>query len=147
VRWLAVIVLAPVLVVAGCGGSKQSSSSTVAVAGAQTTQQFLSPSFKGSANAIARQVSAQVAALQKNVRANAQIGSSLQKANCTGTVNTQLTQRAKSQQEKQIAKALAGACGDIAKALHDANQGNAAQAKQLASQALSQAKLATSATR
>jgi len=43
------MVLAPVLVVAGCGGSKQMSSSpTVGVAGAQTTQQFLSPRRSGS---------------------------------------------------------------------------------------------------
>ena len=134
-----------VLVAAGCGGSK--SSTTATVAGVQTTQQFLSPTFKGSANAIARQLSAQVSALRKNLSANAQIGSALQKANCTGTVNTQLTQRAHSQQEQQIAKALAGACGDLTRALESANDGHSAKAKQLAAQALSQTKLAISATR
>jgi hypothetical protein len=131
------------LVAAGCGGSRSSATSTGAVAGAQTTQQFLSPTFEGSANAIARQVSAQVAALQKNLEANAQIGSALQKANCTGTVNTQLTQRASSAHERQVAKQLAGACGSLTRALQAANKGNAAQAKQLASRALSQAKSAT----
>ena len=131
------------IVVAGCGGSK---SSAPPVAGTQTTEQFLSPTFKGSANAIARQVSAQVAALQKNLEASAEVGSSLQKSNCTGTVNTQLTQRAHSQQEKQIAKALAGACGDLTRALQSAHDGKSAQAKQLASHALAQAKLAASAT-
>jgi hypothetical protein len=129
-----------VLVAAGCGGSK---SSTATVAGSQTTEQFLSPTFKGSANAIARQISAQVAALQKNLEANAEIGNSLQKSNCTGTVNTQLTQRASSAHERQVAKQLAGACGSLTRALQAANKGNAAQAKQLASRALSQAKSAT----
>ena len=127
---------------AGCGGGG-SRVSTGAVAGTQTTQQFLSPSFEGSANAIARQISAQVAALQKNVEANAQIGSGLQKANCTGTVNTQLTQRAHSAKEKQVAKSLAGACGDLTRALRSAKNGDAAQAKRLAAKALRQAKAAT----
>jgi uncharacterized protein YoxC len=136
---LAVLALA----VAGCGGTK---SGTPTVAGSQTTAQFLSPTFKGSANALARQVSAQVAALQKNLDANAQIGSSLQKSNCTGTVNTQLTQRAHSQQEKQIAKALAAACGDLTRALQSAHSGDKAKAKQLATQALSNAKLAAKAS-
>jgi hypothetical protein len=131
------------LVVAGCGGSK---SSAPAVAGSQTSEQFLSPTFKGSANAIARQVSAQVAALQKNLEANSEIGSSLQKSNCTGTVNTQLTQRAHSQQEKQIAKSLAGACGDLTRALQSAHDGDDAKAKQFATKALSQAKLAANAS-
>jgi uncharacterized protein YoxC len=139
-----VLVAVLALALAGCGGSSKSSAPPVA--GTQTTEQFLSPTFKGSANAIARQVSAQVAALQKNLEANAEIGNSLQKSNCTGTVNTQLTQRAHSQQEKQIAKALAGACGDIARALQSAHSGDKAKAKQFASQALSQAKLAASAT-
>ena len=130
------------LVAASCGGSK---SSTATVAGSQTSEQFLSPSFKGSANAIARQLSAQVAAVQKNLAANAEIGSSLQKSNCTGTVNTQLTQRAHSQQEKQIARSLAGACGDLTRALQTAHSGNKAKAKQLAAKALSEAKLAASA--
>ena len=130
------------LVVAGCGGSKRSAS-TGAVAGAQTTQQFLSPTFMGSANAIARQISAQVAAVQNNLRANAQIGGGLQKANCIGTVNTQLTQRATSSREKQVAKQLAGACGSLARALQAAHGGHAAQAKQLAARALGQAKSAT----
>lgn len=134
------------LVLAGCGGSKHAAS-TVVVAGAQTTQQFLSPSFKGSANSIARQVSAQVAAVRHNLKANAQVGNALQKANCTGTVNTQLTQRAHSQQEKQIAKALAGACGDLTRALQAADKGDGSQAKQLASQALAQAQLAGRAAR
>src|SRR3954469_9652879 len=129
--------------VAGCGGSKSSSAT---VAGSQTTEHFLSPTFKGSANAIARQLSAQVAAVQKNLEANAEIGNALQKSNCTGTVNTQLTQRAHSQQEKQIAKALAGACADLTRALQSAHDGDAAKAKQLAAQALSQTKLATNAS-
>jgi hypothetical protein len=137
---LTLLVLA--LVAAGCGGG--SKSSTAAVAGAQTSQQFLSPSFEGSANAIARQISAQVAALQKNVEANAQIGSGLQKSNCTGTVNTQLTQRAKTAEEKRVAKSLAGACGDITRALRSAKAGDAAKAKQLAAHALTLAKSGTS---
>jgi hypothetical protein len=135
-----VLAVLAVLALAGCGGSKSSSSTT------QTTAQFLSPTFKASAAAIAQQLTAQVAALQKNLKANAQIGNSLQKSNCTGTVNTQLTQRAHSQQEKQIAKSLAGACGDLTRALQDAHAGKSAQAKQLALQALSQAKLAASAS-
>src|SRR4051794_14067712 len=136
---LAVLALA----VAGCGGSKSSSAT---VAGSQTTEHFLSPSFKGSANAIARQISAQVAAVQKNLEANSEIGNSLQKSNCTGTVNTQLTQRAHSQQEKQIAKSLAQACGDLTRALQSAHQGDSAKAKQFAAHALSQTKLATNAS-
>jgi hypothetical protein len=138
-----VVLLLAVPALAGCGGSN---SGTQSVAGSQTTQQFLSPTFKGSANAIARQVTAQVSELQKNLEASAEVGSSLQKSNCTGTVNTQLTQRAHSQQEKQIAKSLAGACGDLTRALQAAHGGNAAQAKELASKALSQAKLAASAS-
>jgi hypothetical protein len=140
---LPVLLVLLALLVAGCGGSK---SSTATVAGAETSEQFLSPTFKGSANAIARQLSAQVAAVQKNLEANAEIGSGLQKSNCTGTVNTQLTQRAHSQQEKQIAKALAGACGDLTRALQSAHDGDTAKAKQFAAQALSQTKLATNAS-
>ena len=132
-----------VLVAAGCGGAKSSATSSGAVAGAQTTQQFLSPTFEGSANAIARQISAQVAALQKNMAANAQVGSALQKANCTGTVNTQLTQRAHSAQEKQVAKQLAGACGALTRALQAANRGNGARARQFGVRALAAAKAAT----
>jgi hypothetical protein len=131
------------LVAAGCGGSKNAAVTTGGVAGAETTEQFLSPTFEGSANAIARQISAQVAAVQKNVAAAAQIGSGLQKSNCTGTVNTQLTQRAHSAREKQVAKQLAGACGALTRALRAAHGGNTAQAKQLAARALSQAKSAT----
>ena len=137
------LLAALVLVAAGCGGSKGGSAT---VAGSQTNEQFLSPTFKGSANAIARQVSAQVAALQKNLEANSEIGNSLQKSNCIGTVNTQLTQRAHSQQEKQIAKALAAACGDLSLALQSAHNGKMAKAKQLATQALSQAQLAAKAS-
>jgi hypothetical protein len=138
------LALALALLAAGCGGGKTSATPTTGgVAGAQTTAQFLSPTFAGSANAIARQVSAQVASLRKDVDANAQIGNGLQSANCIGTVNTQLTQRASSAHEKRVAKALAGACGSLAKALHAAHQGNRAQAEQLAAQALSQAKSAT----
>jgi hypothetical protein len=122
-----------VLLAAGCGGSKQ-------------PEQFLSPTFKESATAIANQLDAQVKALQKNLEANSEIGNGLQKANCTGTVNTQLTQRAHSQQEKQIAKALAGACGDLTRALQSAHNGDAGKAKQLASHALSQTKLASDAS-
>jgi hypothetical protein len=143
VKALLPVVAVLALLVAGCGGSK---SSAPPVAGSQTTEQFLSPTFKGSANAIARQVSAQVAALEKNLEANSEIGNSLQKSNCTGTVNTQLTQRAHSQQEKQVAKSLAGACGDLTRALTSAHDGKKAQAKQLAAKALSEAKLAASAT-
>jgi hypothetical protein len=139
---LCLLCLALGLVAAGCGGSSRSTGTTGGVAGAQTTQQFLSPTFEGSVNAIARQISAQVAALQKNLDANAQIGSALQKANCTGTVNTQLTQRADTAQEKRAAKQLAGACGALTRALHAANQGDTSQAKQLAVRALSQAKSA-----
>lgn len=61
-------------------------------------------------------------------------------------MNTQLTQRAHSQQEKQIAKSPAGACGDLTRALHEAHNGNSAQAKQRAAKALSQAKLAANAS-
>jgi hypothetical protein len=126
VRRLLPFLVVLAFVAAGCGGSK---SSAPPVAGSQTSEQFLSPTFKGSANAIARQVSAQVAALQKNLEANSEIGNSLQKSNCTGTVNTQLTQRAHSQQEKQIARSLAGACGDLSRALKSAHDGKDSQAK------------------
>ena len=131
------------LVAAGCGGSKSSTGTTGAVAGAETTEQFLSPTFEGSANAIARQISAQVAAMRKNVAAAGQVGSGLQKSNCTGTVNTQLTQRAHSAREKRMAKQLSGACVALTNALRAAHRGNTAQAKQLAARALSQAKSAT----
>jgi hypothetical protein len=133
--------LVSVALAAGCGGG--SKSSTGAVAGAQTSEQFVTPSFQGSANAIARQISAQASALRKNAEANAQIGSGLQKANCTGTVNTQLTQRAKTGDEKMVAKSLAGACGDITRALRSAKAGDTAKAKQFAAHALQLAKTAT----
>lgn len=133
------------LVAAGCGSHpKQSSPPTVA--GTGTTQNFLTPSFKAAANAQAQQISAFVVDLKKNLEANVQVSGSLLRANCTGAVNSSVTQRAKSGQEKQVARALVTACQDLDKAIADAKQGNSSQAKQLADKALEQAKLAASAS-
>lgn len=98
-----------------------------------TSEQFVSPTFDSSAAAIARQISAQAAAIRTDVEANAEIGSALQKSNCTGTVNTQLTQRANGDDEKRVAKLLAGACGDVVRALRAAKAGDTAKAKQASS--------------
>ena len=133
------------LVVAGCGSHpKQASPPTVA--GTETTQNFLTPSFKAAANAQARQISAFVVDLKKNLAANVQVSGSLLRANCVGAVNSSVSQRAKSGQEKQVARALITACQDLDKAVAAAKQGKSSQAKQLASQALAQAKLAASAS-
>jgi hypothetical protein len=140
---LALVVVAAV--VAGCGGSSKKSSATVV--GTATTENFLSPSFKAAASAQAREISKFVVDLQKNLEANTQTGGALLRTNCIGTVNTEVTQRASSAQEKQIARALVTACQDLTRALALAKKGNAAKAKQVAGQALAQAKLASSASR
>ena len=139
-RWAVVLA---VLALAGCGSSKSSAPPTVA--GTETTANFLSPTFKQSASAAARQVSAWVTALQKNLEANAQVSGSLLKTNCLGYVNGGLVQKASSSQEKQVASTLAGACHDLASAVTAAKSGKNAKAKQLASQALAKAKLAAAA--
>jgi hypothetical protein len=134
-----------VLALAGCGSHpKQAAPPTVA--GTETTQNFLTPSFKAAANAQARQISAFVVDLKKNLQANDEVSGSLLRANCIGAVNSSVSQRAKSGQEKQVARALVTACQDLNKAIAAAKNGNASQAKQLASQALSQAKLAANAS-
>jgi hypothetical protein len=141
-----VALLVAVLVVAGCG-SHPKTSSPPTVAGTEATQNFLTPSFKAAASSQARQISAFVVDLKQNLAANVQVSGSLLRANCTGAVNSAISERAKSGQEKQIARALVTACQDLDKAIAAAKKGNAAQAKQLASQALSQAKLAADASR
>ena len=139
----AAVLLVVLVVAAGCGGTKKSAPATIA--GSQTTANFLSPTFKQSARSAAQQVSVWVTALQKNLAANAQVSGSLLKTNCLGYVNGGLIEKASSAQEKQIATTLAHACHDLASAVSAAKAGKATKAKQLASQALSDAKLAASA--
>ena len=130
--------------VAGCGGSKSTSPPTAV--GTETTENFLSPTFKASANAIAREVSADVAALRSHLRANAQVSGSLIRQNCLGSVKTQLVQKASSQQERQIARTLDVACHDLSRAVDAAQRHDTGKAKQLIADALSQAKLAARAS-
>jgi hypothetical protein len=148
VKRLAVPVVVLVVAAAGCGGSgSSSSSSTPTAVGTETTQNFLSPTFKQSASALARQVSGYVAALQKHLAANAQVSGSIVRQNCIGSVKTELIQKASSQQERQIAQTLNTACLDLGRALGAAQKHNTAKAKQLIRQALAQAKLAAAASR
>ena len=141
----AIATLAVVVVLAaGCGGSSKKSTATVV--GTSTVANFLSPTFKAAASAEATEISKFVVDLRQNLEANAQTGSLL-KTNCIGTVNTEVTQRAKSGQERQIARALVTACNDLSRALTLAKSGKAAQAKALAAKALAQARLAASASR
>jgi hypothetical protein len=137
--------LLSVVVLAGCGSHpKQASPPTVA--GTETTQNFLTPSFKAAANSQARQISAFVVDLKKNLAANVQVSGSLLRANCIGAVNSSVSRRAKSGQEKQVARALVTACQDLDNAIAAAKQGKSSRAEQLASQALAQAKLAANAS-
>jgi hypothetical protein len=136
-----------VLALAGCGSHPKTSSPPTVAGTTEATQNFLTPSFKAAANAQAQQISAFVVDLKKNLAANVQVSGSLLRANCTGAVNSSVSQRAKSGQEKQVARALLTACRDLDKAIAAAKQGKSAQAKGLASQALAQAKLAASASR
>lgn len=132
-------------VLAGCGGhSKQSSPPTVV--GTETTQNFLTPSFKAAASAQAQEISAFVADLKRNLAANVQVSGSLLRASCANGVSTDVAQRATSGQEKQVARTLLTACQDLNKAVAAAKQGRSSRAKALASQALSQAKLAAGAS-
>ncbi len=135
------------LVLAGCGSHpKQSSPPTVGETSV-AAQDFLTPRFKAAANAQAQQVSAFDVDLKKNLAANVQVSGSLLRANCLGAVNSSVSQRAKSGQEKQVAHALIVACQDLNKAIAAAKGGNASQAKGLAGQALARAKLAANASR
>lgn len=145
-RRSAVPILLLACVVAGCGGSKSSGPTPTAV-GTETVENFLSPTFKASASAIARQVSADVSALRRHLRANAQVSGSLLRQNCLGSVKTELVQKASSQQERQIAKTLDVACHDLSRALGAAQRHDTGKAKQLISAALAQAKLAARASR
>ncbi|HEY3543760.1 MAG TPA: hypothetical protein VGK79_14585 [Gaiellaceae bacterium] len=143
-RRSAVLVVLLALVAAGCGGTKSTSPPTAV--GTETTENFLSPTFKASANAIAREVSADVAALRSHLRADAQVSGSLIRQNCLGSVKTQLVQKASSQQERQIARTLDVACQDLSRAVGAAQRHDTGKAKQLIADALSQAKLAARAS-
>lgn len=136
-----------VLVLAGCGSHPKQASPPTVAATTVATQNFLTPSFKAAANAQAQQISAFVVDLNKNLAANVQVAGSLLRANCLGAVNSSVSQRAKSGQEKQVARALITACQDLDKAIAAAKHGSSTRAKGLASQALSQAKLAANASR
>jgi hypothetical protein len=139
--------LLAVLALAGCGShAKQSSPPTVAGT-TQSAQNFLTPSFKAAASAQATEISAFVVDLRRNLKAHVQVSGGLLHSNCTGGVETAVSQRANSGQEKQVARTLLTACQDLNRAITAAEAGKAAKAEQLASQALAQAKLAASASR
>jgi hypothetical protein len=140
------VLLLAVLALLGCGGQKQSSPPTVAGT-TEATQNFLTPSFKAAARAQATEISAFVVDLRRSLAAHVQVSGGLLHANCTGGVETAVAQRASSGQEKQVARTLLAACQDLNHAIAAAEVGKAAKAKQLASQALAQAKLAASASR
>lgn len=139
-------VLACALGASGCGGGKHSSPPTVAGT-TEAAQNFLTPSFKAAASAQATEISAFVVDLRRNLAAQVQVSGGLLHANCTGSVETAVSQRASSSQEKQVARTLLTACQDLNRAIAAAEGGKAAKAKQLASQALTQAKLAARASR
>jgi hypothetical protein len=143
---LVLVVLACAFGASGCGGKKESSPPTVAGT-TQGAQNFLTPSFKAAASAQATEISAFVVDLRRNLKAHVQVSGGLLHANCTGSVETAVSQRASSGQEKQVARTLLAACQDLNRAITAAEAGKAAKAKQLASQALTQAKLAASASR
>jgi hypothetical protein len=132
---------------AGCGGSSSSTATTTgAVAGARTTQQFLDPTFAGSVNSIARQISASVAAVHDHPEAVGSATGTLT-GGCKGTVATQLTQRAQGAREKAAARGLDAACVELIRATKRARVGDLAQAKRLATRALAHAKQAVAAVR
>jgi hypothetical protein len=143
---LVLVVLAFALGASGCGGTKQSSPPTVAGT-TEDAQNFLTPSFKAAAGAQATEISAFVVDLRRNLTAHVQVSGGLLHANCTGSVQTAVSQRASSSQEKQIARTLLSACQDLNHAIAVAEAGNPGKAKQLASRALAEAKLAASASR
>ena len=143
---LVLVALACALGASGCGGKKQSSPPTVAGT-TEAAQNFLTPSFKAAASAQATEISAFVADLQRNLAAHVQVSGGLLHTNCTGGVETAVSQRASSGQEKQVARTLLTACQDLNRAVAAAEAGKAARAKRFASQALAQAKLAASASR
>jgi hypothetical protein len=140
---LALPLLAAALVLAGCGGSTSGSRATTgAVAGAQTEQQFTSPSFHNSAGALEQQISAMVISFRHN-RAAAQADMrGIIHGNCQGTLATQLTQRAHTAQEHAIVAHLHAACAELAQAAQQAHYGKAAAAQRLAARALTAAKAA-----
>jgi hypothetical protein len=143
---LVLVVLACAFGASGCGGKKESSPPTVAGT-TQGAQNFLTPSFKAAASAQATEISAFVVDLRRNLKAHVQVSGGLLHSNCTGGVETAVSQRASSSQEKQVARTLLTACQDLNRAITAAEAGKAAKAKQLASRALTQAKLAASASR
>jgi hypothetical protein len=143
---LVFVVLACAFAASGCGGKKQSSPPTVAGT-TEGTQNFLTPSFKAAANAQATEISAFAADLRRNLAAHVQVSGGLLHTNCAGGVETAVSQRASSGQEKQVARTLLTACRDLTRAVAVAEAGNAAKAEQLAAQALAQAKLAARASR
>jgi hypothetical protein len=131
------------LVLAGCGGgTKGSRASTGAVAGAQTEQQFTSPSFDNSAGALEQQISATVSAFRHNGAAAQEAARGLMRANCQGTLSTQLRSRAHTAREHAIVSHLRSACAALSQAGEQAHLGHLAAAQRFAGRALAAAKAA-----
>jgi hypothetical protein len=144
----AVVPLAAALVLAGCGGgSRGVRATTGAVAGAQTEQQFTTASFANSAGALEQQVSAMVMSMRHNSAAGQADMRGVVRANCQGTLATQLAQRAHTAQEHAIVAHLRTACADLTQAAQQGHFGHAAAAKGLAARALAAAKAAAALTK
>jgi hypothetical protein len=144
---LVLVVLACAFGASGCGSHQKASTPPTVAGRTEATQNFLTPSFKAAASAQATEISAFVVDLQRHLAQHVQVSGGLLKTNCTGGVETAVSQRASSGQEKQVARTLLAACQDLNRAITAAEGGKTAKAKQLASQALTQAKLAASASR
>ena len=102
------------------------------------------PTFRASVNSLARQISAQVAAVREHPQGFGSATGTIV-ASCQGTVTTQLTQRSHSLPERRATFALRTACGELIEASKQQRAGHTAAAKQLAAKALAHAQRAVAA--
>jgi outer membrane murein-binding lipoprotein Lpp len=134
--------LVAVLVVAGCGsGSK---AKIAHVAGTVKEAQFSTPAFAAAVNAIAQQVTADVASFRTSMKAQTEAASSVQYSNCVGGTS-QLALRSHTQQQRRATFALRKACADLVQASRAARKHDTASAQAFATKALAEAQLAVAA--
>ena len=125
---------------AGCGGSGSASGTTGGVSGAHHAQG--SGNFRAKVHGFEAQLQTSVRAFQNGDLTKAISSGGPLLNDCMGVVDSKFAPHASTQAQKEAVKHLHSACGAMTQAVNAASSGSTTKAKQLARQALQQAKIA-----
>lgn len=132
--------LAAAIALAGCGGSGSASGTGGGVAGAHHANS--SGSFRASVHGFEAQLQTSVDAFRSGNMTKAIASGGPLLNDCMGVVDTKIAPHASTPDRRQALAHLRSACAEMTQAANAASSGNLTKARQFASDALAQARIA-----